>query len=69
MTVDLCVSTCAAKGYGLSGVEYGTQCFCSNTLSSGSSMVDDSQCEVLLCPGNTQEWCSAGSRLMVYESI
>lgn len=69
MTVDMCVSTCAGKGYSISGIEYGTQCFCSNTMSSASTVVADAGCEVLLCPGNKLEYCSAGSRLMVYESV
>jgi len=66
MTLDLCVSTCVGKGYGVAGVEYRSQCFCGNVLSALSTKAPDAQCEALLCPGNAKEWCSAGSRLVVY---
>lgn len=68
MTVEMCVGACEAKGYALAGVEYGSQCFCGNSISAQSSRVADSQCEVMLCPGNNKEWCSAGSRLQVYST-
>jgi WSC domain len=66
MTVEMCVGACSAKGYGLAALEYGSQCFCGNKISSLSSVVPDSQCEVMLCPGNTTEYCSNGDRLQVY---
>jgi hypothetical protein len=68
MTVELCVGACQAKGYGIAGVEWESQCFCGYTISTGATLVADSQCEVMLCPGNNKEWCSAGSRLQVYTS-
>jgi hypothetical protein len=66
MTVEFCVDACQAKGYALAGIEYGSQCFCGNSISAESSQVADNQCEVMLCPGNNKEWCSAGDRLLVY---
>ena len=68
MTVDLCVGAFQAKGYGIAGVEWESQCFCGYTISTGATLVADSQCEVMLCPGNNKEWCSAGDRLQVYTS-
>ena len=66
MTVEMCTGACSAKGYAIAGIEYGSQCFCGDSISTSSSVVADSQCEVMLCPGNAKEWCSAGSRLQVY---
>ena len=68
MTAEYCVAACSGKGYAYAGLEYGSQCFCGNTLATGSSNVADWQCQVMLCPGNKGEYCSAGSRLMVYLS-
>ena len=68
MTAEYCVAACSGKGYAYAGLEYGSQCFCGETLSTGSSMVPDGQCQVMLCPGNKQEYCSAGNRLIVYLS-
>lgn len=65
MTVELCVNTCLGKGYGYAGVEYGSECYCSNVLPATAPM-PDTDCAVMLCPGNKEEWCSNGSRLQVY---
>ena len=66
--VEYCVAACSGKGYAYAGLEYGSQCFCGNTLGTGSENVADSQCQVMLCPGNKGEYCSAGNRLIVYLS-
>lgn len=68
MTVEMCIGVCAAKGTPLAALEYGEQCFCGSSISSSSSVVADSQCEALLCPGDSKEWCSAGSRLQMYST-
>ncbi|KAK0100032.1 hypothetical protein ONS95_013153 [Cadophora gregata] len=68
MTVDVCTSTCSTKGYLLAGLQFGTQCYCSNTISAAAPVVDDSQCQVLACPGEKLQYCSAASRLQVYSS-
>jgi hypothetical protein len=66
MTVEMCVGACSTKGYVLAALEYGSQCFCGNSISPLSSVVADSQCEVMFCPGDTTEYCSDGARLQVY---
>ncbi|KAH7393271.1 WSC domain-containing protein [Cadophora sp. MPI-SDFR-AT-0126] len=66
MTVDVCTMTCSSKGYLLAGLQFGAQCYCSNTISSAAPIVDDSQCQALVCPGNKLQYCSAGNRLQVY---
>jgi hypothetical protein len=66
MSAEYCVSTCSGKGYAYAGLEYGSQCFCGSTLAIGSSLVSDSQCQVMLCPGTKSEYCSAGYKLIVY---
>ena len=68
MTVEMCVGACQTKGYALAGVEYGSQCFCGISISPLSSVVADSQYQVMLCPGNSKEWCSVGSHLQVFSS-
>ncbi|KUJ19894.1 WSC-domain-containing protein [Mollisia scopiformis] len=68
MTVEMCIGVCGAKGTPLAALEYGSQCFCGSSISLSSSVVDDSQCTSMLCPGNSKEWCSAGSRLQMYST-
>lgn len=35
MTVELCTSTCASKGFTKAGVEYGRECYCGNDFANG----------------------------------
>ena len=58
--------------YAYAGVEYGRECWCGNTLnvagnsgSTPSKNVTDSQCS-FTCPGNSTEYCGAGSKLNLY---
>lgn len=68
MTVEMCIGVCAAKGTPLAALENSNQCFCGSSISESSSVVDDSECQVLRCPGNAQEYCSAPSRLQMYST-
>lgn len=68
MTVEMCIGVCDAKGKPLAALEFGSQCFCGSSISTSSEVVDDSQCQSLLCPGNPKEYCSAASRLQMYST-
>lgn len=35
MTVELCTSTCASKGFTKAGIEYGSECYCGNSFANG----------------------------------
>lgn len=65
LTVADCTATCASNGYTLAGVEYGSQCFCDNYISSSASSAPLSDCN-MLCSGNSTEFCGAGNRLNLY---
>lgn len=70
MTTKMCAEKCWEYNY--SGVEYGRECWCSNTLNylgnTGAvpaKNVTDSECK-FLCPGDNKAYCGAGSKLSVY---
>jgi len=63
MTVELCAAACV--GYTYFGVEYGTQCYCGDSLNAGSVPAPPGDCN-FPCPGNATEFCGAGNRLNVY---
>ncbi|OCF56894.1 hypothetical protein L486_05749 [Kwoniella mangroviensis CBS 10435] len=67
MTAEWCVSGCQLKGYAYAGMEYGQECWCANTLSTSSTKLADSACN-MLCPGNQREYCGAGSKLALYKA-
>ena len=50
MTVELCMSTCASKGYNLAGAEYASECYCANSFTSGTSKAASTDC-AMTCNG------------------
>jgi hypothetical protein len=64
-TVLGCLSACV--GYKYSGVEYGGQCFCGNSLGAGSVSATASDCS-MTCNSNQTEYCGGPSRLNMYAS-
>lgn len=64
LTPSTCASLCSADGFIYAGLEFGRECWCSNTLY-GGEWVDDSECS-MLCGGDKGSFCGAGGRLTVY---
>jgi hypothetical protein len=65
LSVDACTEACKASGYELAGLEYGSQCFCSNTAP--SLQADAHDCD-MACPVGGGS-CGGALRLDVYTSI
>ncbi|EPE28663.1 Quinoprotein alcohol dehydrogenase-like protein [Glarea lozoyensis ATCC 20868] len=65
MTISMCLTACS--NYLYAGVEYGRECWCGNKLNTGttSQNLTDSQCN-FLCPGNSTEYCGAGSKMSLF---
>jgi hypothetical protein len=70
MTVESCVSFCAANGANglVAGVEYGQECYCAGSLPSTAILQPASSCN-MLCKGNNKEFCGAGGMLNVYRYV
>ncbi|EXJ87033.1 hypothetical protein A1O3_03990 [Capronia epimyces CBS 606.96] len=62
-TVAGCLQAC--QGYLYSGVEYGGQCFCGNSLSTGAVTTQALDCS-MTCNSNQTEYCGGPSRLNMY---
>ncbi|KAF8850327.1 WSC-domain-containing protein [Acephala macrosclerotiorum] len=63
MTVEKCAAACS--GYTWFGVEYGRECYCGDTINTGSVSAPSSDCS-FPCPGDASETCGAGNRLNMY---
>ncbi|KAI8632121.1 WSC domain-containing protein [Xylariaceae sp. FL1651] len=63
MTLESCAASCA--GFTYWGAEYGGECYCGNSLTTGNTKVADSDCQ-MTCNGNQTEYCGAGNRLTLY---
>ncbi|KAL0943409.1 WSC domain-containing protein [Colletotrichum truncatum] len=70
MTIDKCLEVCYDRTY--AGVEYGRECWCGDALNLGGA--DDTRpaanetgtdCS-FTCPGNSTQFCGAGSRISLY---
>ncbi|KAK0520827.1 hypothetical protein OC834_006888 [Tilletia horrida] len=64
-TLESCASICSAFTY--FGTEYGSECYCGNTLANGAIAGDASLCN-MPCPGDGTELCGAGNQLSVYKN-
>ncbi|KAI5199776.1 hypothetical protein E4T39_06075 [Aureobasidium subglaciale] len=66
-TIDMCTSACTNAGYTIAGMEYGSQCWCDNTLAPTTQKVLDVGC-TLACPGNSSQICGQSNRLSIYSN-
>ncbi|WRT68284.1 uncharacterized protein IL334_005260 [Kwoniella shivajii] len=64
-TIQGCVASCASKGYLFAGVEYGQECWCSNTATLTAAA--STECN-MVCPGDIWSNCGAGGRINVFAS-
>ncbi|KUJ23286.1 WSC-domain-containing protein [Mollisia scopiformis] len=64
MTIEICAATCATFTY--FGVEYHRECYCGNTLGTGSVQTADSGC-LDTCTANSFEYCGGASKLSMYQ--
>lgn len=66
MTVETCTAYCAARGFAISGVEYGVECYCSNRLEGGASLnLISDQC-YMPCGGSSDQNCGGPNAIFVY---
>ncbi|ODO08369.1 hypothetical protein L198_00094 [Cryptococcus wingfieldii CBS 7118] len=65
MTLATCASYCTSEGYGIAGVEYSTECYCSNMLSNGVSLNDSSSSCTMTCGGDGTTFCGGSGALSI----
>ncbi len=61
LTVEMCAAFC--EGYAYFGVEYSSECYCSNELA--GEPAPESDC-AMLCGGDSSQWCGGPNRLNLY---
>ncbi|KAK2029668.1 WSC-domain-containing protein, partial [Colletotrichum zoysiae] len=60
-----CVSQCDSLGYKYAGVEYGSECYCGNSIDGGNTPAS-SGCD-MPCDGNRLDKCGGAGRINIYE--
>lgn len=64
MTSTLCQDTCTESGYQYAGLEYGSECYCGNRVT--SARMKEEECN-LDCKGEKGSICGGVARLSVYK--
>ncbi|XP_022536815.2 WSC domain-containing protein 1 [Astyanax mexicanus] len=64
MTSTLCQDTCTESGYQFAGLEYGSECYCGNRIT--SARMKEEECN-LDCKGEKGSICGGVARLSVYK--
>ncbi|KEF59535.1 uncharacterized protein A1O9_04379 [Exophiala aquamarina CBS 119918] len=67
---DMLVAYCAGNctGFNFFGVEYAKECYCGNSLSSGSMATTDGRCN-MACAGNSSTICGGPNGLSYYRFV
>ncbi|CEL08179.1 WSC domain-containing protein [Aspergillus pseudodeflectus] len=63
-SVERCTAACQAGGYEYAGMEFGTQCFCGNSIDNGATL---SAACATKCPGNAAQTCGGPNALSIYQ--
>ena len=65
MKQEACIQFCTAKGYGIAGVEFGSECFCGLTVGSSAVAKPATDCNKP-CAGAADEVCGAADRINIF---
>ncbi|KAI9894440.1 MAG: hypothetical protein M1814_003198 [Vezdaea aestivalis] len=67
-TSTMSYSTCATfcTDYNYFGIEYGSECYCGNSLATPTNIAPDSQCS-FACSGDNTQKCGAGNRMTIFK--
>lgn len=63
MTVEICAAYCS--NYAYFGVEYGAECYCGNTIATGTTQDSTNGCN-MACNANSTELCGGSWHLNLY---
>lgn len=64
-TVQSCTKRCVDAGFALAGLEFATQCYCGNQLTSQATQITERGC-FQACAGDKTQICGSSSRLSLW---
>ncbi|KAF9477578.1 WSC-domain-containing protein [Pholiota conissans] len=67
VTIEKCTAQCATKGFHISGLEFGQECWCGSSFLVANTTALLGDCSQA-CKANHTELCGAANRLSVYTS-
>lgn len=66
MTNDNCQRFCSQRRYPLAGLEYSRECYCGLSIASNTALSSD--CNAMICSGNSSQYCGGPSRISIWNS-
>jgi hypothetical protein len=63
----MCVQYCDDRNFAYAGVEYGTECYCGNTVRASGKKAAEEDCN-MPCAGNSYELCGGPDRMNVFHN-
>eukprot|EP01059_Diplonema_ambulator_P016847 TRINITY_DN28820_c0_g1_i1.p1 TRINITY_DN28820_c0_g1~~TRINITY_DN28820_c0_g1_i1.p1 ORF type:complete len:2516 (+),score=639.61 TRINITY_DN28820_c0_g1_i1:711-7550(+) len=66
-TANDCIGVCRHNGFNYSGLEFGDQCFCGNTVTPAIQTIM-AECD-MTCFGDSNQNCGGNTRLLVFEIV
>ena len=67
MTIQTCIQAAQSRGYAYAGLEYGKECWMSNSIDSGAVKVEDTKCSTS-CSGDIDTRCGGAKLLSIYNT-
>lgn len=68
MTVETCVDFCSGKGFSVAGTEYGSECYCANSIPAEAAPVPGYMGNCMMpCAGDPGEYCGGSGTISLYQ--
>ena len=68
MTVETCVDFCSGKGFSVAGTEYGSECYCANSIPAEAAPVPGYMGNCMMpCAGDPGEYCGGFGTISLYQ--
>lgn len=69
MTVEKCVDFCKSKNKSYAGLEFGSQCYCANSLPTDREPGKGANNCLMKCGGNSDQVCGGADSLSLYQAM
>lgn len=68
MTIETCVDFCSGKGFSVAGTEYGSECYCANSIPAEAAPLPGhvGNC-MMACAGDPAEYCGGSGTISLYQ--
>jgi hypothetical protein len=71
LTPQSCIDSCQNMRYSMAAIKNGLYCFCSktNVVTPVDEIMPVASCSFIICSGDSNYYCGAGQRTLVYKTV